>query len=72
MMYSKRHLPDLEQWGQSSGSTVIPRRARPGLAGLAGLGPELFLPRKTDKLAAGPGGFSFKAWRKERKNVHGS
>ena len=27
---------------------------------------------KTDKLAAGPGEFSFKAWRKERKNVHGS
>jgi len=34
MMYSKRHLPDIEQWSQSSGSNVIPRRARPGLAGL--------------------------------------
>ena len=34
MMYSKRHLPDMEQWSQSSGSNVIPRRARPGLAGL--------------------------------------
>ena len=34
MMYSKRRLPDIEQWGQSSGSNVIPRRARPGLAGL--------------------------------------
>jgi len=34
MMYSKRHLPDIEQWNQSSGSNVIPRRARPGLAGL--------------------------------------
>ena len=33
-MYSKRHLPDIEQWGQSSGANVIPRRARPGLAGL--------------------------------------
>jgi len=29
-----RHLPDKEQWSQSSGSNVIPRRARPGLAGL--------------------------------------
>jgi len=34
MMYSKRHLPDIEQWSQSSGSNVITRRARPGLAGL--------------------------------------
>ena len=33
-MYSKRQLPDIEQWSQSSGSNVIPRRARPGLAGL--------------------------------------
>ena len=32
--YSKGHLPDIEQWSQSSGSNVIPRRARPGLAGL--------------------------------------
>jgi len=29
-----RVLPDIEQWSQSSGSNVIPRRARPGLAGL--------------------------------------
>jgi len=34
MMYSKRHLPDIEQWSQSNGYNVIPRRARPGLAGL--------------------------------------
>ena len=34
MMCAKRHLPDIEQWIQSSGSNVIPRRARPGLAGL--------------------------------------
>ena len=34
MMYSKRHPSDVEQWSQSSGSNVIPRRARPGLAGL--------------------------------------
>ena len=34
MMYSKRHLPDIAQWSQSSGSNVMPRRARPGLAGL--------------------------------------
>ena len=34
VMYSKRHMPDIEQWSQSSGSNVIPRRARPGLAGL--------------------------------------
>jgi len=34
MMYSKRYLSDREQWSQSSGSNVIPRRARPGLAGL--------------------------------------
>ena len=27
-------LPDIEQWSQSSGSNVIPGRARPGLAGL--------------------------------------
>ena len=27
-------LPDIEQWSQSSGSNVIPMRARPGLAGL--------------------------------------
>ena len=33
-MYSKRHLPDIEQWSQSSGSNVITRRAHPGLAGL--------------------------------------
>ena len=33
-MYAKRHLPDIEQWRQSSGSNFIPRRARPGLAGL--------------------------------------
>jgi len=33
MMYSKRHLLDIEQRSQSSGSNVIPRRARPGLAG---------------------------------------
>jgi hypothetical protein len=33
-MYSKRHLPDTEQWSQSSGPNVVPRRARPGLAGL--------------------------------------
>jgi len=34
MMYSKRHLPGIEQWGQISGSNVIPRRAHPGLAGI--------------------------------------
>ena len=34
MMDSKRHLPDVEQWSQSSGSNVIPTRARPSLAGL--------------------------------------
>ena len=34
MMYFKRHLPDMEQWSQSSGSNVIPRRARSGQAGL--------------------------------------
>jgi len=34
MMNSKRHLPDKEQWSQSSGSNVISGRARPGLAGL--------------------------------------
>jgi hypothetical protein len=28
------HPPDIEQWGQSSGANVIPRRARSGLAGL--------------------------------------
>ena len=32
-MCSKRHLPDIEQWSQSIGSNVIPKRARPGLAG---------------------------------------
>jgi len=26
-------MSDIEQWGQSSGSNVIPRRARPGLTG---------------------------------------
>ena len=31
---SKGHLPDIEQWSQSSGSNVIPRRAPPDLAGL--------------------------------------
>ena len=36
MMYSLRHLPD-KAVEPSSGSNVIPRRARPGLAGLAGL-----------------------------------
>ena len=30
VMYAKRHLPELQQ--PSSGSNVIPRRARPGLA----------------------------------------
>ena len=34
MIYSNRQLPDIEQWSQSSGSNVIPRRDRPGLAGL--------------------------------------
>jgi hypothetical protein len=34
MMCSKRHLPDIEQWSKSSGPNIIPRRARPGLAGL--------------------------------------
>ena len=34
MMYSKRHLPGIEQWSHCSGSNVNPRRARPGLAGL--------------------------------------
>ena len=29
-----RHLPDIELGSHSSGSNVIPRRARPGLAGL--------------------------------------
>ena len=33
-MYTKTHLPNVEQWSQSSGSNVILRRARPGLAGL--------------------------------------
>ena len=28
-----QHLPDIEQWSQSSGSNVIPRRVRPGLHG---------------------------------------
>ena len=28
------HLPYIEQWSQSSGCNVIPRRARPGFAGL--------------------------------------
>ena len=34
MIYIKRHLPDIEQWSQSRGFNVIPRRARPGLDGL--------------------------------------
>ena len=34
MMFSKRHLPDIKQRSQRSGSNVIPRRARLGLAGL--------------------------------------
>ena len=34
MIYRKKHLPDIEQWSQISGSNVIPGRARPGLAGL--------------------------------------
>ena len=38
-MYSTSHMPDIEQWSQSSGSNVIPRRAHPGLAGL---GPHRF------------------------------
>ena len=29
-----RTSPPIEQWSQSSGSNVIPRRARPSLAGL--------------------------------------
>ena len=32
MMYSKRNLPDVEQWSNSGGSNVIPRQARPSLA----------------------------------------
>ena len=28
MMYTRKHLPDIEQWSQSSGSNVIPRGAR--------------------------------------------
>jgi hypothetical protein len=34
MMGLKRYLFDKEQWSQSSGFSVIPRLARPGLAGL--------------------------------------
>ena len=34
MICSRRHLLDIEEWSQNSGSNVIPRRARPGLAGL--------------------------------------
>ena len=34
MMYFKRNLADTEKWSQSSGCNIIPRRARPGLAGL--------------------------------------
>ena len=38
MIYSKRHLPDTEQWSQSSCSNVQrPEAARPGCPGLAGL-----------------------------------
>ena len=32
--WPKAHLSDTEQWSRSSGSNVIPRQARPGLAGL--------------------------------------
>jgi len=38
-----RHLPDIELWSQSSGSNVIPRRARPGLAGLRPHSPGMLL-----------------------------
>jgi len=31
---ARAHVPDIEQWSQSSGSIVIPRRACPGLASL--------------------------------------
>ena len=41
MMYAQRHLPDIEHWSQSSDSNVIPRRARPGLAGLRHRGTSL-------------------------------
>ena len=33
-VFPKRHLLNIEQWSQNSGSNVIPKRARPGLAGL--------------------------------------
>ena len=62
-MYSKRHLPDIEQWSQSSGSNVIPRRARPGLAGLRphnGLLLLLFMTLETGtKKVVGPSRASF-------------
>ena len=45
MMYSKRRLPDMEQWNQSSGSNIIPGRAHPGLAGLRPLTPTRVFPR---------------------------
>jgi len=57
MMYSKRHLPDIEQWSrrhcieqwsQSSGSNVIPR------SGLAGLRPHTSLPVGARNLRARP------------------
>ena len=35
IMKASRTIKDIEQWNQSSGSKVIPRRARPGLAGLS-------------------------------------
>ena len=33
-VFPKCHLSDIEQWSQSSGSNVIPKRARPGLTGI--------------------------------------
>ena len=34
-LWQARDICPIEQWSQSSGSNVIPRRARPGLAGLS-------------------------------------
>ena len=49
----QKNLPDIEQWSQSSGSNVIPRRARPGLAGpRPHMGEHLDLPHSINELVS--------------------
>ena len=67
MMNSKRHLPDIEQWNQNSGSNVISRRARPVRSHTPlTTKPEPLHPQRETRLDAG------EVHRVERRQPHGA